>query len=477
MPELPEVETVKETLKNFIIGKKIIDVIVNYDKIVKSPSVETFVKKITNQTFTDIRRYGKYLLFDLEKNTLVSHLRMEGKYYIRDSVTEFTKHEHIIFKLDNNKYLTYHDVRKFGTMELVELHKENDLESIKVLGKEINDPDLNVSYLYPLIKKSSRPIKSLLLDQHIVTGLGNIYVDETLFLAKIHPRKIGNELSYYQIEKIIKSAKKVIDKAISLGGTTIRTYQSTLGVDGRFQNELNVHTLVGKKCKVCNDVVQKIRVGGRGTYLCPRCQRENFPLIIGLTGGISSGKSLVSNMFSDKNICVIDADKIYKTLLKTNKIMYNKLVSGFGNSIVKDNNINLRTLGNIVYNSSEKREKLNKITHPFILEEMKNRVLKAKEQCKKMIVLDVPLLFETKIDHMVNLIMSVYVNYDTQVNRLMIRDNIDSKQAEAKIKSQMDIKTKKYLADIVIDNNNDIANTQKQFNEIYNRLRSDGFVN
>ena len=477
MPELPEVETVKETLKNYIIGKMIDKVILIYDKIIKSPKKEEFVKKISNQTITDIRRYGKYLLFDLEDYTLVSHLRMEGKYFIRNSLKEITKHDHIIFQLSDSKYLSYHDVRKFGTMELVGYKKEKELESLKVLGKEINDPLLDVEYLYPLIKKASRPIKSILLDQHVVTGLGNIYVDETLFLAKIHPEKLGTQLSYYQVIKIINSARKVIDKAISLGGTTIRTYQSSLGVDGRFQNELNVHTLEGKKCSACDDVVKKIRVGGRGTYFCPMCQRKDFPLIIGLTGGIASGKSLVSNMFTDKNICVIDADKIYKTLLKTNNIMYNKLVKEFGNSIINDDSINLKALGDIVYNDKSKRRKLNNITHPFILDEMKKMVLYAKDQCKKMIVLDVPLLFETKIDHMVNIVMSVYVDPKTQVKRLMIRDNISEEEALAKIRTQMDLKTKKELADIVIDNNKDIENTQKQFNEIYKRLRSDGFVN
>ncbi|QWC00420.1 DNA-formamidopyrimidine glycosylase [Mycoplasmatota bacterium] len=273
MPELPEVETVRQQLKPLIIGKKIVDISIIYDKIIKISNDE-FKKKLIHQTFRDISRYGKYLLFELDDYTLVSHLRMEGKYYLRQSINELTKHEHVVFHLSNDMYLTYHDFRKFGTMELVKKGDEFLLDSLKKLGPEVNDTQLIPDRIYPKIKKSSRPIKSLLLDQSIMTGLGNIYVDETLFLAKIHPEKKGHQLSFEEVECILKSAKQVIQKAIDLGGTTIRSYQSTLGVDGRFQNELNVHTLVGKACSVCQEEIIKIKVGGRGTYLCPNCQRK-----------------------------------------------------------------------------------------------------------------------------------------------------------------------------------------------------------
>lgn len=477
MPELPEVETVKETLKPMIIGRSIKDIIVFYDGIIKRLTVAEFKKKLINQKFTDIRRLGKYLFFDLEDYTLTSHLRMEGKYYLRNSLDDLSKHEHIAFLLDNGKYLTYHDVRKFGTMEITKKGEESTLKSVQILGKEVIDPTLTTEYLYPLIKKSNRPIKSLLLDQHIISGLGNIYVDETLYLSKLNPQKKGSELTFLQVDKIVKSAKKVLIKAIKLGGTTIRTYQSTLGVNGRFQNELHVHTLVNEPCHQCNDIILKTRVGGRGTYYCPTCQRNDSLLIIGLTGGIASGKSYIADWFKKRKVTVIDADKIYKTLLKTNKIMYNEIVKTFGTSVVKNNQIDRKTLGNIVFNDDEKRLKLNEITHKFVKQVVYDKISATRSKKKKLIVLDIPLLFEVSWDYICDLIMLSYVDKPTQIQRLIARDQITEMEAIKKIDSQMDLEIKKEKSDIVIDNNHDFHNTDKQIKEIYDKLRSDGYVN
>lgn len=274
MPELPEVETIKEVLKQRLIGRKIVSVDIRYDGIIKKINSETFKNMVTNQTFREIKRYGKYLVFVLDDLSMVCHLRMEGKYFIKPRDSEVNKHEHIIFYLDNNSKLSYQDVRKFGTIEVTEKNQEFNLASLKKLGPEANDENLDLSYLLEAIHKSSRPIKSILLDQTVISGLGNIYVDETLFLAKIHPETRGNKLSLDDVSRIKMSARNVLLKAISLGGTTIRTYQSSFGIDGRFQNELNVHTKANEKCKVCGDIIVKIKVGGRGTYFCPTCQER-----------------------------------------------------------------------------------------------------------------------------------------------------------------------------------------------------------
>ncbi len=274
MPELPEVETVKEALKLRLIGHKIINIIIKYQGIIKNINAEDFKEKIIGQTFREIKRYGKYLIFVLDDYSMVCHLRMEGKYFIKPVDDELNKHEHIIFVLDNNKKLSYQDVRKFGTIEVTKKNEEYSLASLKKLGPQANDPNLDIERLFSKIKSSTRPIKAIILDQTVISGLGNIYVDETLFLAKIHPETKGINLTKKAVEKIALSAKQVLNKAISLGGTTIRTYQSSFGIDGRFQNELNVHTKVGEKCKICNDTIQKIKVSGRGTYFCPTCQKK-----------------------------------------------------------------------------------------------------------------------------------------------------------------------------------------------------------
>ncbi len=274
MPELPEVETVKEALKPRLIGHRITGIEIRYEGIIKNISPDDFKKRVIGQTFRKIDRYGKYLIFVLDDLSMVCHLRMEGKYFIKPIDFEPNKHEHIIFFLDNQQKLSYQDVRKFGTIEVTEIGSEFKLESLKKLGPEANDKNLDLNYLYDKIHNSSRAIKSILLDQTVISGLGNIYVDETLFLAKVHPETKGTKLSRETVKRIGKSARLVLEKAISLGGTTIRTYQSSFGIDGRFQNELNVHTKENEKCKVCGDIIKKIKVGGRGTYYCPTCQTK-----------------------------------------------------------------------------------------------------------------------------------------------------------------------------------------------------------
>ncbi len=473
MPELPEVETIRLTLKNLIIGKKITNITVFYSKIIKDKTVEDFKKTIIGQEIRGIRRIGKYLLFDFENTTLISHLRMEGKFFIRNDLDELTKHEHIIFHLDNGKFLTYHDVRKFGTMNIVDLYKEFTLKSIHELGLEANNPNLKAKDLYLKIKNSNRPIKSLLLNQKIISGLGNIYVDETLYRSRINPMTKGKFINIYQVKKIIDSARYILNHAIDLGGTTIRTYQSSLGVDGRFQNELMVHTLVNKKCFVCHDIILKARVGGRGTYYCPTCQGKENTLVIGLTGGIASGKSEVAKYFKNKGIIVLDADKIYKNLLKTNKIMYNEIVKNFGEDIIVDNEINRRNLAKMIFNNSKKRELLNEITHPFIIEEFKKSIKKYQELGNNIIVLDIPLLFEANLEYLTNLVILVYVDKLTQLKRLMYRDSLNESDANQRINSQIALFDKRSFSDIIIDNSASINQTKKQFEIIFKNLRSE----
>lgn len=269
MPELPEVETVKNSLKNYVLNRKILKVDVLYKGIINYPSVKEFIEKITNQTILDVKRRGKYLVFVLEDYNLISHLKMEGKYFIKDKY-EITKHDHVIFTLDNNKYLIYNDTRKFGKMYLI--NKEYDNNSpLNILGLEPWDKELTISYLKDKLNRNIA-IKTLLLDQTIIVGIGNIYADEILFLSKINPLRKGYTLTNLELENIIKYTKEVLKKAISQGGTTIRTYSSVNGIHGLFQQELLVHGKTSN-CPNCQEQILKIRVGGRGTYYCNNCQK------------------------------------------------------------------------------------------------------------------------------------------------------------------------------------------------------------
>ena len=272
MPEIAEVKTVAKTLNERIVGRKIISIDTPYDKIIKSDK-EEFINTLINKTFKEVRSIGKWLVFDLGDYSYLSHLRMEGKYFIKKSNEPIEKHEHIIFHLDDNTDLRYHDVRKFGVMILSKTSDINNQEEIKKLGLEPDNKNLSKEYLFNNINKSNKPIKELLLDQSIINGLGNIYVDEVLFASCINPKRLGKTITIDECQNIIDNSKRIITKATECGGCTIRSYTSSLGVIGHYQDYLQVHTKVGEPCSVCKTKIVKTRVGGRGTYYCPKCQK------------------------------------------------------------------------------------------------------------------------------------------------------------------------------------------------------------
>ena len=276
MPELPEVETVKETLKLKLIGKKIKDVKIYYDGIIAYPEIKEFSKQIKNLPIKDINRRGKWLMFDLDKYYLLSHLRMEGKYFFKTKGDKLDNHEHVVFSLDSNEELRYRDTRKFGKMYLIKKEDINNVGPIKDLGLEPWDTNLTKEYLKDKYKTKKLPIKTVLLDQSIIVGIGNIYADEILFLSKLNPLIKCCDLKDDDLENIIKYTKEVLEKAIKLGGTTIRTYTSVDGVHGRFQNELLIHGKDKGICPNCGQAIKKIRVGGRGTYYCSNCQKDIY---------------------------------------------------------------------------------------------------------------------------------------------------------------------------------------------------------
>ena len=269
MPELPEVRTVAKVLKNKIVGKTINNYQIRYPNIIEESSMP--FDNLIGKKITDITTYGKYLIFKIDNLYLISHLRMEGKYYIKEINEELNKHEHIIFILDNKISLRYHDTRKFGRMFLTD--DLSKCKSLTKLGLEPFDSKITSTYLYNKLNKSNLPIKELLLDQSIIAGLGNIYANEVLFLSKINPFKKGKELTLNECNNILLSSKEILTNAIIDGGTTIKSYTSSLGVTGHYQDKLYVHKRDNLPCKICNTLIIKERIGGRSTYYCPNCQK------------------------------------------------------------------------------------------------------------------------------------------------------------------------------------------------------------
>lgn len=273
MPELPEVETVKETLKLKLIGKTITKVKIYHDNIIEYPTVDKFKEQIINQKINDMARYGKWLIFILDDYYLLSHLRMEGKYFFRTSKEERNKHEHVIFTLNDGIELRYMDVRKFGKMHLIKKEEIKEKGPLLEMGLEPWDKSLAPEYLKKKYSNKMLPIKTTLLDQSIIVGIGNIYADEILFLSNINPLTPSKNLTDKDLNNIIKNTKEVLENAIKKGGTTIRSYTSVDGVHGLFQQELYVHSQANKPCKKCGTIIIKTKVGGRGTYYCPNCQK------------------------------------------------------------------------------------------------------------------------------------------------------------------------------------------------------------
>ncbi len=268
MPELAEVETVRRALKKNILNKKIKDIKIIYSKIIEN-DVDDFVKRLINKEFINLDRKGKYLIFETKDNFLISHLRMEGKYFIKNITNDITKHEHIIFIFEDDTTLCYHDTRKFGRMQLI--NKDEISTYFSKLGKEPNE--VSLTYLKPKLSRSKKNIKTLLLDQSIIAGLGNIYANEVLFRAKVNPYKKGADLNDNEIENIIVASSSIIKKAIEEGGSTIKSYTSSLGVIGNYQNYLRVHGKENEKCVNCDEKIIKEKLDGRSSYYCKNCQK------------------------------------------------------------------------------------------------------------------------------------------------------------------------------------------------------------
>lgn len=273
MPEMPEVETVRRGLMDLVNHKTIEDIEIRYPAIINGDK-DNFKEILTGTKIINIRRRAKFLIFDFNNDySMLSHLRMEGKYQVRDNISEFDKHVHVIFHFTDGSMLGYRDVRKFGRMQLVKTNDVFESKSLSKLGPEPLSDEFTFNNVYPRIIKRKKSIKAVLLDQSVISGLGNIYVDEVLWMSKIHPETIANKLTKTEVEKIIKSSNDELKMAIDAGGTTIRSYVDSRGNSGSFQFALNVYDQEGNPCKRCKTTIKKIKVSGRGTHFCPNCQQ------------------------------------------------------------------------------------------------------------------------------------------------------------------------------------------------------------
>ena len=268
MPELPEVETIKNELLPHIVGQRITGVTLFWDGIVRQPSVEEFCSRLTGQRIVGLSRRGKYLIFNLTSDeALIMHLRMTGSLLLASAEPE--RFVRAIIHLDNETGLYFRDPRKLGRMWLA----EDASAVIGKLGPEPLEADFTPEILAQRLHNRSAPIKAVLCDQSFVAGIGNMYADEALFAAQIHPLRSGKSLSRDEVEHLHSAIQRVLWAAIGNKGASVDTYFRPGGELGTAHFQFQVaHRLSGKLCPVCGTPIERIPIRHRGSYFCPRCQ-------------------------------------------------------------------------------------------------------------------------------------------------------------------------------------------------------------
>lgn len=274
MPELPEVENVRRNLNQLVVGKTITAVATNWEKILVG-GLALFQQALKGATITGVDRRGKYLLVRFDHHlTLVSHLRMEGKYQLAINAAQpLPRFVHVWFDFTDGSQLRYLDMRKFGRMQLCDTDNvAASVPGIAAMGPEPTATDFDAAAFYQTLKRHKKPIKSVLLDQSVVAGVGNIYADETLWRAKINPEQPAATLTRKEATRLHDEIIAIMAEAIELGGTSVHTFVDANGNRGGFQTHLRVYDREGTPCPVCGTTIVKIKVGQRGTHYCPHCQ-------------------------------------------------------------------------------------------------------------------------------------------------------------------------------------------------------------
>lgn len=283
MPELPEVQTIVSDLNKKIKGDTITDFWSDWGKAIKNKSVEQFKKEIKGRKILEAKRIGKNIFINLSGGkTIYIHLKMTGHLlvkseklkiksgYFADRVNQYIHH---IFYLEKNKKMEFSDLRKFAKIVLVDTDKVKDIKEIKALGIDVMSPEFTFQKFEEILnKKAGKKIRDVLMDQNIISGIGNIYASEILYVAGILPTRIVNRIDNKERKLLFNSIKKVLEKAIKLRGTSDSDYRDTSGAPGEFQKVLKVYNRAGKKCTKCDTIITRVKIGQRSAFYCPKCQ-------------------------------------------------------------------------------------------------------------------------------------------------------------------------------------------------------------
>lgn len=270
MPELPEVETTRRGIAPHLLGHRIDAVIVRQPRL-RWPIPRTLREKLPGQRVDAVERRAKYLLVHTEAGSALLHLGMSGSLRVLAGTTEAGTHDHVDWRLDDGRILRYTDPRRFGSQLWQPLGTTHEL--LADLGPEPLGDGFDGVYLWKMSRGRAAPVKTFLMDQKIVVGVGNIYAAEALFAAGIHPSRAAGSVSLARYERLAQEVKRILDYAITRGGTTLRDFISPDGAPGYFEQELFVYGRAGEPCKVCGTAIRQAVLGQRSTFWCPRCQR------------------------------------------------------------------------------------------------------------------------------------------------------------------------------------------------------------
>jgi formamidopyrimidine-DNA glycosylase len=270
VPELPEVETVRRGLAASVTGRRIAAVEV-HDRRLRKPVPRDFAARLTGRRIDRVRRRAKYLLLDLDDGAVwLVHLGMTGTMVVVPRVEARRTHTHVVVELDDGRTIRFHDPRRFGLMRVGTAER---LAELTVLGPEPLDPAFSAQFLHATARRQRRSVKSLLMDQQVVAGLGNIYVNEILFGAGVRPTRRTSRVTRAEAERIVAETSRVLHEAISLRGSSISDYRDERGEPGAFQHTFRVYERAGETCPRCAGVIRRRVIVGRSSYFCPGCQR------------------------------------------------------------------------------------------------------------------------------------------------------------------------------------------------------------
>jgi formamidopyrimidine-DNA glycosylase len=272
MPELPEVETIARGLRSSLEGRTIRTVTVDWPRAVAQPPLDEFRARIAGRRVESIGRRGKYVVIALNGGCLLIHLKMSGRLQVVPAWEPVDNHTHTIFHLDDGTELRFQDVRKFGRVHLVD--KPDQVTA--ALGPEPLDDDFSLDAFRGLLQRRSGRLKSLLMNQEFLAGLGNIYADEALYAARLHPMRKADSLSHQEQARLHTSIRRVLGHAVAGRGTTLEDggYHDAEGRAGTYQEELAVYRRTGEPCRTCGTPIERTIIGGRSSHFCPRCQPE-----------------------------------------------------------------------------------------------------------------------------------------------------------------------------------------------------------